>query len=386
MATPKDNYGDAISRLTQYFEGASSILLHRKDFFEAKQKSHESCNEFAVRLRRLFNDCGFSSSQTELLRDIFVIGIFQDRLAEQLLALDSSKLTFESALQKAEAFERACHERRSYEVAAVSKTPATKTDAGKRCYRCGNPDHMADSINCRARNSTCHKCQKKGHFKSQCRSSKTSPEEQIATSQHRRKTVSHVTDNTSSPSSLFSVTHTVHSISEMKRTIILDGKPTEAIIDTGAAVNVLPSSVLTPQSELSPSSVKLSAWGCHPLQVLGELRCHVQYKDVSVEDNFVVVSDDSFSPPLLSPSLCRKLNMLSEIVSHVPEIYDKYPSVFEGNGTLKNFQCKLYLQDNAVPSSVPSRCLPLSLHEAVKKELDSMVANDIICEVTEPTP
>ena len=44
-------------------------------------------------------------NQADLLRDIFVCGIYNDCLGERLLAEVESKLNFETALAKAEAFE-----------------------------------------------------------------------------------------------------------------------------------------------------------------------------------------------------------------------------------------------------------------------------------------
>ena len=40
-----------------------------------------------------------------MLRDIFVVGIRNDMLGEKLLAEESSTLTFDNALARAEAFE-----------------------------------------------------------------------------------------------------------------------------------------------------------------------------------------------------------------------------------------------------------------------------------------
>ena len=48
-----------------------------------------------------------------MLRDIFVIGVRDDRLGERLLSEDASTLTFEEAINRAEAFERARTERRT---------------------------------------------------------------------------------------------------------------------------------------------------------------------------------------------------------------------------------------------------------------------------------
>ena len=72
---------------------------------------NESKTEFACRLRRLARDCDFGDKATEMLRDIFVIGVRDDRLGERLLSEDATTLTFEDAIRRTEAFERARTER-----------------------------------------------------------------------------------------------------------------------------------------------------------------------------------------------------------------------------------------------------------------------------------
>jgi hypothetical protein len=103
---PKDTYATAIDRLKEYFIGSSSILLKRKIFLESRQEVNETITSYACRLGRLIAECNFTNS-AELLRDIFVIGVKNDRLGERLLTEDASKLTFDEAVAKATAVERA---------------------------------------------------------------------------------------------------------------------------------------------------------------------------------------------------------------------------------------------------------------------------------------
>jgi len=95
---PKTTFTNALLRLEEYFDGKSSILVRRKQFYEAKQLTYESVSEFAVRLRRLAKECEFpASSSTDLLRDIFVIGVRRNaRLAEHMATITT--LTFDVAL------------------------------------------------------------------------------------------------------------------------------------------------------------------------------------------------------------------------------------------------------------------------------------------------
>ena len=82
-------------------------------FFSSRQEVNETANAFACRLRRLASQCAFGANRETLLRDIFVIGVFNDHLGEKILAEDEGTLTFDLAIKKAEAFERARQERAS---------------------------------------------------------------------------------------------------------------------------------------------------------------------------------------------------------------------------------------------------------------------------------
>ena len=110
LKEPKASYNDAKARFNKYFSVKTSILLKRKEFFEARQHPRESISEFACRIRRLAKDCEFRDTAT-MQRDIFVIGVANDRLGEHLLTEDAAILTFDAAVAKAEAVERACQDR-----------------------------------------------------------------------------------------------------------------------------------------------------------------------------------------------------------------------------------------------------------------------------------
>ena len=98
LADPKSTYTEALEQFQKHFDRRTSVLLKRKAFFEARQACSESATNFACRLRRLAKDCNFGTNQADLLRDIFVCGVYNDCLGERLLAEDESKLNFETAL------------------------------------------------------------------------------------------------------------------------------------------------------------------------------------------------------------------------------------------------------------------------------------------------
>lgn len=143
--------------MNDYFKIYSTVLLRRREFLHASQSTPESVSEFECRLRRLVQDCEFTSDKAGLLRDVFVIGIRDSRLGERLLAEGPSRLNFENALQKAEAWKMARTDRGRFYHASVNRIPTQGTHTAKQaknlktCYRCGSKAHLANSSGCPAK-------------------------------------------------------------------------------------------------------------------------------------------------------------------------------------------------------------------------------------------
>ena len=110
LKDPKSSYTEAVDRLKEYYVGSTSVMLKRKKFFECRQQVGEAVSAFACRLRRLASECNFPAG-SENLRDIFIIGVRDNRIGERLLSEDPSKFTFDQAVARAETVERAGNER-----------------------------------------------------------------------------------------------------------------------------------------------------------------------------------------------------------------------------------------------------------------------------------
>ena len=270
LADPKDTLAAAKARLSEYFSGKSSILLRRKQFFEARQQSMESIPEYVCRLRRLAKDCAFTDCAT-MLRDIFVIGVSNDRLGENLLTEDASTLTFDTAVAKAETIERALRDRGRVQTVAASQTqfevcrlnPSHQIH-GKNyghssnisCYRCGSLSHKANSPSCTAINAICSHCHKKGHLQRVCKAKvqgdqklrygkvRTTKVDCNAVGHNYNSTVAsnpHSTDKQPSqhPSyqqfSVFSI-----GASEQNYRVLINGKELLCVVDTGTQLNIIP--------------------------------------------------------------------------------------------------------------------------------------------------
>ncbi len=424
LPAPKTLYEDAIAWFTEHFSGRTSVLLKRKQFYEAHQGHQESISNFAVRLRRLTHECEFANDATTLMRDIFVVGIYDDRLGERLLAEDASKLTFDMALAKAEAFERARQEQgvvaRSSEVNSIthSRGRVTKddsrdrraTDAGRgglkqsqaTCYRCGSFAHKANEASCPARNKTCRRCSKVGHYEACCRmTSRTSG------GKHNVNCVQQATDcdlfacysvsNVNEPENSFV------NLDDLSREILINGTcKVFALIDSGASLNILPHG-LVPDLHLEPSDAKVFAWGGFPIEVLGVAEVDVAYKEKRVKAKFHVVAVERVGSKvrsLMTFDLCRKLGLLLELAelcsiheslarpATPPErIAKEFSDLFTGTGLLSTgVEYSISIDKQASPFSQPARRVPPAIMPKVKTALEHMVDEGVIRPIDEPTP
>lgn len=421
LPEPKATFADAETRLDEYFCGKSSLLLRRKEFFQSKQEINETVTEFSCRLRRLAKDCNFGVSLQDMLRDIFVIGVHNDRLGERLLSEDAMTLTFDLALTKAEAFERACKERRSVgtvsrvqeppaasrfqEPKSISKpsTQAFKSNKSKnkstvqfagaesskrnwkeprRCYRCDSADHLASSYMCPARNKICESCGKRGHFLKVCRSNKIA---------------SMLSDEPEDSSAV----HVFASLNAVTRLVKINDVVVKAICDTGASVNVIPKEVLPSSIDVLPSSTTVKAWGNFNISVLGYCICSVQYGTCKVDARFEVV-DVTGCETLLTYDLCLRLGIIAELAqvskscpvkSNNTDVDDnceillkQYDYLFNKQGLLTTgYKYSISLTDKSASFSTPARRVPVALYDKVKAEIDRMESMGVIRKVEEPT-
>lgn len=403
LPEPKETYDEVIQRFNEHFTGRVSILLRRKAFYTSAQGTSESATDFACRLRRLAGDCGFNETAT-ILRDIFVIGIRNDVIGERLLMEDAATLTFEGAIARAEAAERAMDDRKhmasNVSINSLSQKTvfkddrpqskhllsATKNISSKNCYRCGSSAHLGNHPQCPAREKKCRNCAKIGHFASVCKSKAV-------------RNISHSSSGNDHIHNIFASNH-----SDVTRKVHISGIPLNVICDTGAEINVLPVGLI-PDLNLQSTSVKLRSWGNFDINVLGCCVLPIVYKNLTFSETFYVVDlpNNKNTMPLLCFSLCQKMGLLNELAVPLPtsidqkvqnvlttsldpkiqNVIEEYKNTFTQLGDVKSSEYTIELVEDSVPFAFPARRLPPTLMKPVKCELDKLVSNDIIEPVQE---
>ncbi|XP_039283436.1 uncharacterized protein LOC120351185 [Nilaparvata lugens] len=189
----KNSYTSAIDALKSAYVKPINEIFARHKLATRKQSSDETIDQYNQALQQLSKNCGFADVDSEThrktyIRDSFIRGLSSHQIRLRLLEFD--KLTLDEAIEKARALESARNQSASYSseitLNATSNNSsenscketnlsAVKTGSSsfQKCYFCGRQRHKTRQ-QCPALNDSCEKCQKIGHWKNVCKSTKTS--------------------------------------------------------------------------------------------------------------------------------------------------------------------------------------------------------------------
>lgn len=187
------SYEDAITALKTVYGKPKSVIYARHQLATRQQLSSESIDTYLHSLKILAKDCEFKQVTAdtyaeEAIRDAFISGLSSPAIRQQLL--EKETLTLSEAVELAQNLDSVQHNAEGYSpplipgsitsTSAASDPPSAppnfvfETSAAasseKACFFCGGKRHPR--AQCPARGSVCHKCAKKGHFASVCRSNK----------------------------------------------------------------------------------------------------------------------------------------------------------------------------------------------------------------------
>lgn len=190
-----ERYEDAIATLKALYIKPTNEVFSRHLLATRRQQSGEKIDEFLQALKTLSKDCNFQDVtaavyRDEAVRDAFITGLqsntIRQRLLEKTLDLDTmftQARSLHTAQKSSESYTSSGPP--SFPTAATTLTPSSASDlgcnpessvseatiaavTGAKCYFCGYSKHPRHK--CPARDATCKKCQKRGHFAKVCRS------------------------------------------------------------------------------------------------------------------------------------------------------------------------------------------------------------------------
>ena len=266
-------------------------------------------------------------------------------------------------------------------AARSARTPAS--GSASSCGNCGGP-HRSGHESCPAKEKTCHQCKKKGHLKAYCRGERTQKATAGAlflSSSQEGETMGKVqVQGGTSP--------------RIKSTVKMwtgrDWAPVEMEVDTGASVSTLRRSdvnALKIHLPLNPATRPLLNYDHSVLKgVRGSISTTVQFGERKATGELHVVSDRCSS--ILGRDLLQHLQMvvncgeaqvqLLEQPGKLKHPRDVYPRLFGGTmGTFPNYQHRIQLKEDAVPSVSRLRSIPLARKEQVLEEIRKMDAEKI---------
>lgn len=124
---------------------------------------------------------------------------------------------------------------------------------------------------------------------------------------------------------------------------------------------------------------RIVTYGGEQISVAGEILAKTNVRGESYDIKFIVV--DQNVSPVMGKTSCEQ----TALILRVKEIKSNQ-KVFDGLGCLKNFEYDIDFIENPKFEVHAARRIPHAYRKMVKDELDSMVNQNVIREVTEATP
>ena len=375
---------------------------------------------------------GRKGLKDELVRDIIICGLADNRLRECLLR--DPGLTLEKTIELGQAAEETKRHMKemhhdSKSVDSLNRSRPSKGARKKVSSSKNKSDRQEEIIakckfcvgqhkrgQCPAYNKRCNNCQKLNHFAKCC----TRP---------KLRTIKHVDADSSSedeseleffigsiqateePSEIaeikeLSETEVVHDSAcqdedveifaienytpgtDWSMNLETNGSDVTYKLDTGAQVNVMPKSEylkLIRKPELKVTRVKLTAYSGSSIPVLGKCILRISHKKRMVPIMFIVA--DTNSPSILGLNTCEKLNLIKRVMvvnEDIPEVVKEFSDCFGEMGTLPKVH-HIHVDLDIKPVVHPPGRVPIALHAKLRAELGRMESLGVIDRVTEPT-
>ena len=342
----RKKYAQVLAKFDSFFQPRKNVIFERARFNRRQQAEGETAEQFIVALYHLASTCNYGPLQDEMIRDRLVVGIRDSALSERLqldpeLTLDKAK----KMVQQKEAVKdqqtvlkgdthldalrgHATNSSRRLQQSQREPLLPPRRDSYKQCMRCGKPTHPRDK--CPARDAICHRCNRKGHYSSQCLSKTVfaASQEDMAFQQDsiisEEPVANHYLDaiGTSQESSWSVKLH-------------VDSQEVTFKIDTGAEVTAISEKVYQDlqRPTLQKSSKFLHGPGQHPLPVVGQFHATLHHGQNSSSQQIFVIKNLKHN--LLGLPAITALHLAARLDStYTAMVQNRFPSVFQGLGNL----------------------------------------------------
>ncbi|KAK9752634.1 Reverse transcriptase (RNA-dependent DNA polymerase) [Popillia japonica] len=354
----------------------------------------KNIDQFYARLLKLSKTCNFNKPEDEIKCQI-ILNTTNSGLRRYAL---NEQPDLEKLLTHARTMEQTDNHIKSMEntqVVNFTSKPQNKNKhkkvslqvSNQKCKNCGNNWHSQGRQSCPAKDVTCFKCNRTGHFAKVCLSKaaetkrkgkqsyvkdnkprvnntdaveQNSDEESFKDNKPRVNNTDAVEQNSDEES--FNIhMYSVESTKTPRIEVIIDKTPVTCIIDSGSSVNVIIDK--TPVTCISDSGSSVNVVSADTFYNLNDkLR-------LSKDNTKIYAYNSKQQLPLLG---------FFESKEQTKIIKDKFPELFQGTGKLKGNEVHLFIDPTVVPVAQKHRRLPFSIRDKVKEELKRLEQNDII--------
>ena len=376
-------YAVAVKTLTKLFVQDSDVRTERVRFRRCVQMTGQSCLIFLANLKEAAVKCAFGDLQNDMIRDQFIEGCVSEKLRDKLLMTEG--LTLASLEAMADATDRGLQRKsvllETRSPAGTATTPAVEvaytrekpTKVGGKgiqgvpkkrtgtCRACGFEGHWARDSQCPARDKRCNLCHAVGHFRRCCTAEKSS--DKARTSKGRNMNAVQI----------LSLQQQVPADGPWYE-VQLGGHAVAMMVDTGAAVSVLPDDIYRSKLssfKLSPAKVRLSAYGGTDVKVRGVISVPVTSPTGLTVQADLYVAEAGIA--LLGRDLQRMLRITVQDGATVCLVDQVKPLP-----AITGFVHKVQLKPDVVPSRQKLRSLPYAVREEVSEHLQELEAQGII--------
>ena len=350
----------------------------------------EKCRSSKVRCKLLEEGNGLT-----LPKEISLGRTVESVMAQQK-EISGSRMTTEQTQEKGEAHAYRIQTKTVKKAQNESQPKKQTTQKRDRmCYRCGRVGHLASDSNCPDRNSTCKKCNLKGHFAAQCRTKmkgRRSENVNFAGEDEEEESEATSADDHNDEIDY----EYVFAIDQENATtqVTIGGVKSEVIVDSGASSNIISERQWRRMQQetvkYKPQSTRkvLYPYGSSkPLQIVESFLAEVKVNSQIVNAEFIVVKGSG--PILLVRETSIKLQLL--FFGHVQDkgCYEDLPKrykCFSGLGKLRDFKLKLHIDESILPVAQQARRIPFNLRDKVEREIENLLEADVIEPAQGPTP
>lgn len=163
----KAKFETILAKFDAHFLPKRNVIHERYVFFSRFQQEEGSSEKFITDLHKLAETCEFGEMREEMIRDRIVVGVSDQDLSRKL-QMDHS-LTLTRAIEVVRMSEL-INEQQGIQRQGTSLESSVNRVRKSSCSRCGG--FCRSRFNCPARNATCHRCSRKGHYAQQCQAAK----------------------------------------------------------------------------------------------------------------------------------------------------------------------------------------------------------------------